>query len=667
MSDPRAVGDRALTGLVLLSPAVLMAVLAFRSGGYFPDWSATATIAVLLLLTLRATLARRPFDGLTRGLAAGAVLLAAFVVWVLVSGSWSGSWARSLLEYSRDVGYLAMLVLCGLLARSSGRARVLVLGLAAAGVVVGVAALAVWLRPDRFPVGPGFARDRLSWPLSYWNATGLLAALTAVWCLHLSSADRSRALRVAATAAVPLLAAVVWFSVSRGAAAAGAIGVAVYLLAGPSRGLLTGVPACAAAATAGVLVAAGASGLNRVAVDDTGLAEGRHAAVLLVAVAAGAALLRAALLPVDGRLARVRLGPAFRRRAWATVGVAAAAAVVLGLSLGGVDRTRAAYDHLVNDASVSETLAPGQRFTELSANGRIEHWRVAIDLGFVPHRLHGSGAGTFEVLWTRGRDATFPKTVVDAHSLYVEVLGELGLVGLVLIVAALLCGLVALARRTREAGPVWAALLATSAAWAIHAGIDWDWEMPALTYPVMAAAGLALGAPVARRRAGDPDAEASHGAAMPVRVGLGLGCLLLAVLPFNVMQSQHRLADAVRAFRAGDCRQAVDRALASSAALGVRPEPFEVLAWCDLRLGNPTLADRAVAAAIRRDPENWQPRYDQALVRATTGRDPRAAFAAARARNPHGGVLAQAEPWLGRHHSARGWRRFALHAPLPLQ
>jgi hypothetical protein len=692
-ADPRELGDRALTGLVLLAPAVLLAVLSFRSGGFFPDWSATATIAVLLLLTLRATLGRRPFAGAGRAVLAGAGTLAAFVLWVLLSGSWSDAWARALLEYSRDLGYLAMLVAAGLLGRSAARARVMVLGLAAAGTVVGVAALAAWLRPDLVHVGPDFARDRLSWPLSYWNATGLVAALTAVWCLHLSAADRSRVVRVVATAAVPLLLPVVWFTVSRGAAGAGTLGVAVYALAGPSRGLLTAAPVCAAAGAASILVAAATDGLDRAAVDADGLAAGRHAEVLLLLLAASAAAIRAVLLPADAALERRRIGRTFRRRAWAVVGVAAAAAVVVVLSLGAVDGAHRAYHDLVTDTPVSESLDPGTRFTKLSANGRIEHWRVAVHEGFVPERLHGAGAGTFEVLWTRGRDTSF--TVVDAHSLYVEVLGELGIVGLALVVAALLCGLVALSIRTRgRDGLVWAALLATSVAWAVHAGIDWDWEMPALTYPVMAAAGLALAAPLGAAvraaavasDAGDPpgeravatEGEAAAGAAatparrgvevgMPVRVGVGLGCLLLALLPLSVLRSQHRLADAVQAFRAGDCPRAVDRALAASSALGARPEPFEVLSWCDLRLGDVALADRAIAAAIRRDPGNWQPRYDQALVRAATGRDPRAAFAAARARNPHGVLIVQAERWLGRPHTRRGWRGFALHAPLPLQ
>ena len=36
--------------------------------------------------------------------------------------------------------------------------------------------------------------------------------------------------------------------------------------------------------------------------------------------------------------------------------------------------------------------------------------------------------------------------------------------------------------------------VAAVAAWAVHAGLDWDWEMPAVTLPVL----ILLGALIAR-------------------------------------------------------------------------------------------------------------------------------------------------------------------------
>jgi hypothetical protein len=151
-----------------------------------------------------------------------------------------------------------------------------------------------------------------------------------------------------------------------------------------------------------------------------------------------------------------------------------------------------------------------------------------------------------------------------------------------------------------------------------------------------------------------------------LRVGVGLGCLLLALLPLAVLRSQTALDAGVKAFRAGDCPRAVDHALASSSALGIRPEPFEVLAWCDVRLGRGALAQQAVAAAIRRDPGNWELHYDDALVRAATGLDPMPAIMRARARNPREPIVLAAIDGFRKHRTPKGRARFALSAPVPL-
>ena len=65
--------------------------------------------------------------------------------------------------------------------------------------------------------------------------------------------------------------------------------------------------------------------------------------------------------------------------------------------------------------------------------------------------------------------------MLDAHSLYLETLAELGLVGLALLVLALAPPLVAGFRGVE------AAATGGYVAFLIHAGLDWDWELPAVT------------------------------------------------------------------------------------------------------------------------------------------------------------------------------------------
>jgi O-antigen ligase len=121
-----------------------------------------------------------------------------------------------------------------------------------------------------------------------------------------------------------------------------------------------------------------------------------------------------------------------------------------------------------------------------------------VDLGDRPHYwgaaweqyetspLTGTGAGTFDEHWLRLRpdDLTVLDTpeVQDAHSIYVETLAELGPVGVALIACALLVPLLGL--RTRRE-PWVAGVAGAYGAYLLHAGLDWDWEMPAVTVPAL--------------------------------------------------------------------------------------------------------------------------------------------------------------------------------------
>jgi len=103
---------------------------------------------------------------------------------------------------------------------------------------------------------------------------------------------------------------------------------------------------------------------------------------------------------------------------------------------------------------------------------RYQYWRVAAG-SFADHPLLGVGSGGFQVEWLRERNLR--ESVRDVHSLYLETAAELGLAGLAFLLV-MLAGVVAAARRA--AMPT---ATAACAAWALHAGLDWDWEMPALT------------------------------------------------------------------------------------------------------------------------------------------------------------------------------------------
>ena len=230
-------------------------------------------------------------------------------------------------------------------------------------------------------------------------------------------------------------------------------------------------------------------------------------------------------------------------------------------------------------------------------------------------------------------------------------LGELGLPGLLLIAVAVLAILVALAVRARgPARPLYAAAFAIALVWALRAGIDWDWEMPAVTLWFFALGGLALAAAPGRA------ARAPWLGAWKSLVGVGW--LVLAIAPLLVAVSETRLEAARDAFRRGDHDGAIRSALDSISTQANRPEPYEVLSYSQALRGHERLAVDAMEEAIERDPSNWELHYGLALVRAAAGLDPRPAVRSMLRLNADDPVARDAAARFNTRNRAR-WRRLA--------
>lgn len=113
---------------------------------------------------------------------------------------------------------------------------------------------------------------------------------------------------------------------------------------------------------------------------------------------------------------------------------------------------------------------------------RAYYWPVAWHALGSP--VQGLGSGAFAPLWAVERPV--PRDAIDAHSLFLETLLELGGVGLVIVVATLVLPLAVAPRLSAR----WAAgATGVYTAFLVHAAIDWDWEMPVVTI-----GGLACGA-----------------------------------------------------------------------------------------------------------------------------------------------------------------------------
>jgi hypothetical protein len=113
-----------------------------------------------------------------------------------------------------------------------------------------------------------------------------------------------------------------------------------------------------------------------------------------------------------------------------------------------------------------------------------------------------------------------------------------------------------------------------------------------------------------------------------------LAVMVLAITPVLFGLSQLPFNRAVAAFAVRDCRTAVPAALDAIDRFGVRPQPWQILGYCDARAGEYALARRAMDAARARDPNNWQFAYGQAIVYGVSGLDPRPYAAEALRLNP---------------------------------
>jgi O-antigen ligase len=109
---------------------------------------------------------------------------------------------------------------------------------------------------------------------------------------------------------------------------------------------------------------------------------------------------------------------------------------------------------------------------------------------FGDHPIRGAGAGAWAVYWLQYRNVN--EFAQDAHSLPLQTMAELGIVGLALL-AAFLAGLAWAARRAHQFAPMLVAgPIAGFVAYIAHAPLDWDWQMPAVTLVAMALAGAVL-------------------------------------------------------------------------------------------------------------------------------------------------------------------------------
>jgi cytochrome c-type biogenesis protein CcmH/NrfG len=605
--------DAALAAGVALS----LAALAAADGGYYPaSWGWAGVVASWLVAGLLLIGSPARPSRLELLFLAGMTGLAA---WVWLSVVWSDDSVESVLEGERTLLYAtaAVALVLALRKRSVG----LALGAALAGLAFPLSyGLATRLFPDRLGVFDPIAGYRLTEPVGYWNGMGILAAMAALLALGFAARAATIAGRsVSAALVVPLLA-TVYFTFGRGPWIALAAGFLAAVLLDPRRlqliavGLGVGVPA-----GLGVVLASQYDALRR---DDAPIAlaagEGERLALWLILLAVAAAVVAAGFALAERRLDI----PRRVSRGFATALVVGAAVVAIGVVVrfgGPVAMVEQAYDSF--DAPPPSVAGPdlGERLFSFSGSYRVDLWKSAWRQ-FEADKALGGGAGSFEQHWLA--DRPFEHKVRDAHSLYFETLSELGQVGLVLLVLAL--GAPIAAAAAARADPLVPAAFAAFVAYLVHAGIDWDWELPVLTILALLCAAVMLAA--ARRE--EPLLQLgtwARGAA----VG---GALAVAAVFFVTLVGNTAIANSDDAADDANWTKAASEADTAKRWAPWSSEPWQRLGEAHLGQGDFGAAEHDFREAIEREPRDFELWLD--LARATDGAERAAALRRATRLNP---------------------------------
>jgi UDP-GlcNAc:undecaprenyl-phosphate GlcNAc-1-phosphate transferase len=599
----RLMGHGAMLALALLG---LGAGLSALFSAYY---SATAWVPlglVLVIAAAAAAVARPPRLSLPGALALAGV--AGLGLWSLLSTSWAQAVEQATVGANLWLAYAALLLLLLVLTRSRRHAALLLITIGLGIAVVGATVLVRMLGSDP---GALFDAGRLNAPLGYVNGEGCLFAM-GCW-LSLGLAERREPLLAALGAAATVaMASLALLSQSRGTAIASLAAIVVALLVVPGirrRTLALVVVAAGVGAAAGPVLKVYSAGQNGALPGS--VAHSAAAAILLFSLLAGLAwgLITAAGGAVERRGSR----PAalLRRCATALTIIFIAGPVVLGIArYSSIEHTaRSQWHAFVNLSESAAGSSPSATETRLlsGAGNRYDYWRIAWHV-FTSHPIAGVGAGNYTGYYFAQRRTQ--EAIQNPHSIELQTLSELGLVGAVLL--ALLVGGVTLgavrlrraARRRTIDRTLMVGATGVAVVWLVDTSGDWMHLLPGVTAIALAAAAV-----LCRSHDQPPSAPQTPGARLTVR-GLGAAAVVafvLVVAGASLLRSElvQRYVDSAQSELARAPASAISDAQRALRLDGANLDAYYTEAAGQARFDRPAAARSALLAATSQDPRNF--------------------------------------------------------------
>ena len=606
--------------------ATLAAIGAFSfvSGGYIFSSAAVIVFVYVAVLIAWLWLAPRSLP-MPRLHVLGLAAFAAFAVWEGLSVVWAVGPDLSWIAF--DYAALYVLAAAAAVVIASGRVHLRVVGYGYLAVATAIAVYAFLGKVVPNVVTHAHTFARLDSPVGYWNVLALMMVMAIPVALAAAGhREHAVVLRAVAAASLALLIFTFFFSYSRGGYIAIVVCLAVYFVLANTR--LSSLLSLMLAAVPVGLALFHVRGLKTVfspTTDDAlrtaqGHVLGRWALLAIVVV-----ILAQVVTALVHR--RVRVPRAVARFVGAftvvaiVVGVGAGAFVYTGSRGGLAHWMKTRYEAVIHDSDTRQAGGTPGRLLSLNS-GRPSLWHEALK-EFPTHPWTGTGAGTFRFTHYLYRGGT--GVVKHAHNQWLNVLSELGLIGLALFVVAI--GAFAVAALRRLSGDrhdrdrsLLAALQAAVLVFVIHMSWDWDWDMAAATLVFLLFAGTAASYVAARRRAiavpeAPPEelgARRDYGWALRALVS-GLLVLLVAswALPYL---SQRAYSEALVASGNGHTTAAAADARRAHRLDPLAVDPLITLALVQQQLGEGQVALATLDQAARLQPQNYEVYYQRGLL-----------------------------------------------------